>query len=102
VLRIQDVHPGSEFFHHPGPGLKRFRTLHIRIRIRIEEFKYFLPKNCFYEVGKMITDFHPASRFFSIPDPDSWVSKAPDPGSESATLAARIRILLFTFMRILI
>ncbi len=36
MLRIQDVYPGSEFFH-PGP----------RIRVRIKEFKYFKTKNCF-------------------------------------------------------
>ncbi len=34
MLRIRDVYPGSDFFH-PGS------------RIRIEEYKYFNPKNCF-------------------------------------------------------
>jgi hypothetical protein len=38
VLQIRDVYPGSEFFSlsDPDPG-----------RIRIKEFKYFNPKNCF-------------------------------------------------------
>jgi hypothetical protein len=32
-----------------------------RIRIRIKEFKYFKPKNCFYAPGNMIRDVHPGS-----------------------------------------
>ncbi len=30
-------------------------------RIRIKEFKYFNPKNCFYVLGNMIRDVHPGS-----------------------------------------
>ncbi len=44
VLRIQDVYPGSEFFHS-GSRVKKIPEY--RTRIRINEFKYFNPKNCF-------------------------------------------------------
>ncbi len=39
----------------------------------------------------MTWDVYPGSGFFSIPDPG--VKKAPDPGSESATLTLIIQIV---------
>ncbi len=64
VLRIWDVYPGSEFF----PS-----------RIRIKEFMYFSPKNCFYALGNMIRVVHPGSQIriliiLPIPDPQHCFS----------------------------
>ncbi len=44
VLRTRDVYPGSEFFH---PGSQIQGEKYSWIRIRIKEFNYFNPKNCF-------------------------------------------------------
>ncbi len=84
MLRIRDVRfipdPGSEI---PSriPGQKDSGS---QIRIRIEEFKYFLPKNCFQDLGIMMWDVHPGSRirmlvFYPSRIPESGVKKAPDP-----------------------
>jgi hypothetical protein len=70
--------PGPEFFH-PGSRIQGQKDSGSRIRIRIKEFKYFYPKNCFSVFGKIIRDVHPGSGVFSNPDPG--VKKAPDPGS---------------------
>jgi hypothetical protein len=54
LSRIQDpniFHPGSRM---QGPKDSR-------IRIRLKEFKYFNPKNCFYALRKMIRDVDPES-----------------------------------------
>ncbi len=63
--------PGSEFFPSPIP-IKGQRDS----QIRIKEFKYFNPKNCFLALGNMIRDVHPRSgsririlSFLPIPDP---------------------------------
>jgi hypothetical protein len=58
---IQD--PGSEFFHHGS-------------RIRIKDFKYFNPKNCFQALGYIIRVVHAGSGtgFFTHPG----IKKAPD------------------------
>jgi hypothetical protein len=53
--------PDPNFFHPGSP-------------IRIKEFKYFNPKNCFQAFGNMIRVVHPGSRI-------QGVKKAPDPGS---------------------
>ncbi len=68
VLRIRDVHLGTDF-SSPDPGPKRSR-----IRIHIKEFKYFFPKKLFLS--------SPDLNFLPIPDPRSrgllrhWI---PDP-----------------------
>ncbi len=66
VLRIRDVYPRYwiRIFSIPAPGS----------RIRIKEFKYFHPKNCFlysrkYDQGCFIPDPNPD--FLPIPDPAS-------------------------------
>jgi hypothetical protein len=46
VLQIRDVDPGSKFFTS---------------RIRIKEFTYFNPKNCFQALGNMFRVVHPGS-----------------------------------------
>jgi hypothetical protein len=80
--------PGSEFFPSRIPDLGFFYP---GSRIRIKEFKYFNPKNCFLSSRKYdpgcssrirILTFYPSR----IPDPG--VKKAPDPGSGFATLNA--------------
>jgi hypothetical protein len=47
-------------FSHPG---SRIQSLFLKkipdSRIRIQEFKYFNPKNCFYALANMIWDVHP-------------------------------------------
>jgi hypothetical protein len=59
--------PESEFFH-PGS------------RIRIKEFEYFDPKNCFQDLRNMIQDVHPGS--------GSWFIT--HPGSGSATMVLTV------------
>ncbi len=86
--------PGSEF-SIPDPGSKKFR-----IRIRIQEFKYFNPKNRFYACGKIIWDVHPGFGFF--PHPGPWI-RIPVPGVKKKH---RIRYIgsdpvLLTFYNIL-
>jgi hypothetical protein len=73
-------------FFHPGSRIKLIPGS--RIRIRIKEFKYFNPKNCYQALGNMIQNVHRGSGswFFThpgsrIPDHDWRVKKAPDPGS---------------------
>ncbi len=68
---------GYEFSQPPGS------------RIRIKEFKYFNPKNCFQALGNMMRLVHPGS--------GSWFSThhrkftgSLDPGSGSATLEWRM------------
>ncbi len=58
--------PESEFFHRGS-------------RIRIKEFEYFNPKNCFQVLGNMIRD------------PDLDLLPIPDPGS--ATMVISVFIL---------
>jgi hypothetical protein len=93
VLRIRDFYPGSEFFPSriPDPGQKDSGS---RIRIRIQEFKYFKTKKLLlssrkYDPGSStkvrIPD--PVLDFLHIPDPGSRVKRAPDPGSRSANTA---------------
>jgi len=63
ALKVSNFHccgsgifyPGSEFFPSRilDPGSKRFPDPG-RIRIRIKEFTYFNPKNCFLALGNMI------------------------------------------------
>jgi hypothetical protein len=72
-------------FSIPDPGSKRSL-----IRIRIKEFTYF-KHNCFYALGKMISDVHFLSwirTFFPtwIRILDPRVKKLLDTGSGSATL----------------
>ncbi len=66
VLQIRDVYPGPEccpswildpIFSHPGS------------RVRLKEFKYFNPRNCFQALGNMIRVVHPGSGswFFTYP-----------------------------------
>ncbi len=86
VMRIRDVYHGSRILIFSIPELNFY---HPGSRIRIKEYKYFNPKNCFYALGNMIRDVHPGSGswiFYPSRIPDRWVSKAPDPGSGSATL----------------
>jgi hypothetical protein len=53
-----------------------------RIRTRIKEFKYFIPKKCFLSLRKYDSGVHPGSgSSFFLPIPDPGVKKAPDPGS---------------------
>jgi hypothetical protein len=47
--------PDPNFFH---PGSK---FVQLASRIRIKEFKYFTPKNCFYASGNMIRVVQPGS-----------------------------------------
>jgi hypothetical protein len=74
VLRIRDVYPGSDFFFVPDP------------RIRIKEFKFFIPKKWFlwsrkYDPGCSsrirILTFHPSriqrSKRHRIPDPQHCI-----------------------------
>jgi hypothetical protein len=84
--------PDPNFFI-PDPGSKR-------LRIRIKEFKYFLPKNCFQALGHILD---PDLDFLTIPDPG--VKKATDPGSGTLDMtfigceqvAALRKILLLIF-----
>ncbi len=66
-------------------------------RIRIKEFKYFNPKNCFRALGNMIWVVHPGSGswliFYPPRIPDRGVKKAPDPGYGSATLLSTLPYL---------
>jgi hypothetical protein len=78
VLRIRDVYPGSQIriFTRPGSRVKKIPGS--RIRIRIKEFKYFNPKNCFSALGNMIRDVHPGSgsrgsKRHLIPNPQHWI-----------------------------
>jgi hypothetical protein len=52
-LKLSVADPGClswiQIFFHPGS------------RIRIKEFKYFNPKNCFQALGNMIRVVHPGS-----------------------------------------
>ncbi len=59
VLRIQDVYPGSEFFH---PGSKRFRN---GSAYPSKNLCIFNQKNCLQAFGNTIWDVHSGSRFFS-------------------------------------
>ncbi len=75
--------PGSEFVH-PGSRIRGQKESGSRIRIRIKEFKYFWPKNCFKALGFRIQDLwfftHQGSR-------NPGLKKATDSGgSGSATL----------------
>ncbi len=58
VFGIRDVYPGSEFFPSRIPHPNFF---HPGSRIRIKEFMYFNPKNCFQALGNMIRVVHPGS-----------------------------------------
>jgi hypothetical protein len=63
--------PNPNFFHHGS-------------RIRIKEFKYFNPKNCFLRSRKYDPGCSFRIRiliFYSSRIPDPGVKKAPDPGS---------------------
>jgi hypothetical protein len=62
-------------FSIPDPGLARSR-------IRIKEFRYFLPKT---DTGTKVSTIR-----FGMFIPDPVVKKAPDPGSGSATLITTI------------
>jgi hypothetical protein len=66
--------PGSEFFHL-GSLIQSLKDPGSRIRIRIKEFKYFQPKNCFQALGNMIQDIHTGSwiRIFSRPRCRIWI-----------------------------
>jgi hypothetical protein len=68
LLRIRDVNPQSRI---PDPGLTRSR-----IRIRIKEFKYFLPKKLVLSTQKL--------------DPECS-SQIPDPGAKSTGSRIQIR-----------
>jgi hypothetical protein len=46
LLRIQDVYPGSEFFH-PGYRIQGEKIPDLGSRIRIKELSIFNPKTCF-------------------------------------------------------
>jgi hypothetical protein len=46
-----------------------------RIRIRIKEFKYFNPTNCFQALGNMIQNIHPGSGFCIFTHPRSGNQK---------------------------
>jgi hypothetical protein len=100
VLRIRDVYPGSRIliFTHPGSripdpktatkerGEKKFGPI-------FKELLNLLPKKLSLssqKYGLGIRDPGSRKNLFRIPDPG--VKKAPDPGSGSATLLARIRI----------
>ncbi len=56
-------------------------------RIRIKEFKYFNPENCFKALGNMIRVVHPRS------GSGSWFLPIPDPGGQEET-GSRIRTSL--------
>jgi hypothetical protein len=78
---VRDVDTGSDFF----PS-----------RIKIKEFKYFNPKNCFLSFRKYDPSF--SSRISDpdrnlLPIPDFGVKKAPDPRSGSATLLFFIPVI---------
>jgi hypothetical protein len=84
--------PGSEFFPSRIPNPKfPSRIPGLGSRIRIKEFKYFDPKNCFLALGNKILVVHPGSRirnldFFTHPGspiPDPGVKKALDLGSNT-------------------
>ncbi len=85
VLRIQDVYPGSDFFH-PGSLIRIFP---IRNPDPHKQLNYFNTKNCFWALGNMIRVVYPGTGYriqIFLPIPDPWVKKAPDPRSGSATL----------------
>jgi hypothetical protein len=58
VLRIRNVYLGSriQIFSIPDSGSEFSLS-----RIRIKEFKYFNPKNCFQALGNMIRVVHPGT-----------------------------------------
>jgi hypothetical protein len=69
VIIISVTDPGC-FSQIPDPNF-----FHPGTRIRIKEFKYYNPKNCFSALGNMIRIVHPGSRIHGskrhrIPDPD--------------------------------
>jgi hypothetical protein len=55
-------------------------------RIRIKEFKYFDPKNCFLALGNKSGLFIPDPDPVFLPIPDPGIKKAPCPGSTTLTL----------------
>jgi hypothetical protein len=73
-----DVYTGPKF-SIPDPGSKRFR-------IRTEELKYFWPLKLFLSSRKNYLGCSSQISVFSHPGSRYRVKKAPDPGSESATL----------------
>ncbi len=75
-------------FYCCGPGMliPDPNFFHPGYRIRIKEFKYFNPKNCFQALGNMIRCSFRILIFYQSRNPNRGVKKAPDPGSGSATL----------------
>ncbi len=79
MLQIQDVSPGSEFFH-PGSRVKKIPDPHQRIQVFLTlKTIYRLPEKLF---GMFILD----PDFFPSRITDLGVKKASDPGSGSAVL----------------
>ncbi len=82
LLRIRDVYPRSQIrlFSRPGSRIRIFLS-----RIRIEEIKYFKPKNSLssrkYDPDCSLRIQNPDPYFSPIQDPE--VKKALDPGSGS-------------------
>ncbi len=100
-MRIRDVysgsrirvfsHPGSEFFSIPDPNLFPSRIsepnfFHPGSRICVKEFKCFNPKKWYLSSRKYDPSCSSRIRILIFAKPRSWVKKALDPGSESATL----------------
>ncbi len=91
MLLIRNVYPGSYFFCRFIPNQKFF---HPRSRIRIKEFHYFNPKNCFLALGvsNMVRVVHPGRIWILIFYPcriqGSTRHRIPDPGSQHWTQLA--------------
>jgi hypothetical protein len=84
--------PRIRIFSIPDPGSEFFQS-----RIRIEEFKYFCPKNCFKVRGNIKYDQGCSSRF-RIPDPDPDFLSIPGPGSRAQKgTGSRMRITTISY-----